>query len=266
MVTDMKPFMDGLRFGLEALLRPGGSRGMQRVRYELRRRNLRVAAVQPLSPHFVRIDFRGPELAGFESRGFDDHVKLLLPPGSAGAPAGARRDYTPRAYDAAQGILSIEFVTHGHGAAGLWAQQVKPGDQAVIGGPKGSMLIPVDYDWHLLVGDATALPAICRRLEELPAGARAQVLVQLDDAADRRELRSAATVEVQWLRTPAELLQALAALRLPAGEGFAWGAGEAGLARQVREHLLRVHGLGNDSLRVAAYWKAGDPGYHERLG
>jgi NADPH-dependent ferric siderophore reductase len=29
----------------------------------------------------------------------------------------------------------------------------------------------MDLDWHLLVGDATALPAIARRLSELPASA-----------------------------------------------------------------------------------------------
>jgi NADPH-dependent ferric siderophore reductase len=40
-----------------------------------------------------------------------------------------------------------------------------------IGGPRGSFIVPMDLDWHLLVGDATALPAIARRLSELPASA-----------------------------------------------------------------------------------------------
>ena len=33
--------------------------------------------------------------------------------------------------------------------------------------------LSTNYDWHLLVGDETALPAATRRLEELPAGAQA---------------------------------------------------------------------------------------------
>ena len=39
-------------------------------------------------------------------------------------------------------------------------------------------------------GDETALPAIARRLEELPAGNRVIAIVQVD-AADRRSLRTA---------------------------------------------------------------------------
>lgn len=56
------------------------------------------------------------------------------------------------------------------------------------------MIIPVDYDWHLLAGDASALPAIHRRLQELPATTRAIVLVQVDSDTDERPLQSAAAL------------------------------------------------------------------------
>ena len=41
------------------------------------------------------------------------------------------------------------------------------------------MVIPLAYDWHLLIGDETALPAITRRLVELPAHAIPIVVLEL---------------------------------------------------------------------------------------
>ena len=64
-----------------------------------------------------------------------------------------------------------------------------PGQTLRIGGPRGSFIIPTNFDWHLLIGDDTALPAIARRLEELPAGTRAVVLVEVDGPADQVALR-----------------------------------------------------------------------------
>jgi NADPH-dependent ferric siderophore reductase len=38
------------------------------------------------------------------------------------------------------------------------------------------MIIPAQQDWHLLVGDASSLPAIRRRLAELPPSAHVEVI------------------------------------------------------------------------------------------
>ena len=51
---------------------------VQRVRHELRRRDLTVLRVDTPTPGFRRITFTGAELAGFTSASFDDHVKLFL--------------------------------------------------------------------------------------------------------------------------------------------------------------------------------------------
>lgn len=243
------------------------ARRVQRVRHELRRREVAVARVEPLGPHFVAITFAGESLADFVSDSFDDHVKLMLEvPGAE----PLRRDYTPRRFDRAARELTIEFVLHGgdpdhdNGAAG-WARRVRPGDTALIGGPRGSMIIPVDYDWHLLAGDATALPAIHRRLEELPAGTRALVVVALDDPADRRALASAAALDVRWVDSADALVAALAALRLPPGEGFVWCAGEAAAMARVRRLLLEQQAHPREAMRVAAYWKRGAAAFHETL-
>ena len=51
----------------------------------------------------------------------------------------------------------------------MWAAQATRVQRATIGGPRGSLVVAPDHDGHLLVGDGTALPAVTRRLEELPA-------------------------------------------------------------------------------------------------
>jgi NADPH-dependent ferric siderophore reductase len=236
---------------------------VQRVRHALRRRDLTVARVDTPTPGFRRVTFTGADLAGFVSASFDDHVKLFLDAADGAEPV--RRDYTPRQHDAAAGTLAIEFALHGDGPAAAWAAQATPGQRATIGGPRGSFIIPTDLDWHLLVGDETALPAIARRLEELPAGARAFVVLHVADAADRRALPSAAEVRVQWVHDSAALLDAVRALDLPDGEGFAWCAGEAGAMAAVRRVLVDEQGVDRHAVRAAAYWKQGATAHHEHI-
>ena len=228
-------------------------RRVQRVRHELVRRDLQVHAVRMISPQLKAITLAGPALAGFVSASFDDHLKLMIE-GPDGQPV--RRDYTPAHFDAERLELTIEFALHGHGQASEWARHAQVGDAATIGGPRGSMIIPVDYDWHLLAGDLSALPAITRRLRELPASTQALVLL-LTDQADARPMVSQATLTVQHVSTPAAFLSSLQALTLPAGEGFAWCAGEAQLMAQARDLLARHHRLPKEAMRVAAYWKQG---------
>jgi NADPH-dependent ferric siderophore reductase len=89
------------------------------------------------------------------------------------------------------------------------------------------MIIPTDFDWHLLVGDATALPAIHRRLEELPPGARVQVIAHAPTPDDQRAMPTRADAQVRWVPSTDGLVSAVRELALPAGEGFVWCAGEA---------------------------------------
>lgn len=235
---------------------------VQRVRHEIVRRALTVARVEHLTPHFVSVTFKGDALAGFISASFDDHLKFII---DAGGPAQAMRDYTPRRYDPVAGELTIEFALHGDGPAANWAAQAAPGQGATIGGPRGSMIIPLDYDWHLLVGDETALPAIARRLEELPKGARVTVIAQAGDAADRRNFSTGADLTVQWVSDSAELITAVRSLTLPQGEGYAWCAGEAATTATLRRILVEEKGHSRHAIRAAAYWKQGAAGHHENI-
>jgi NADPH-dependent ferric siderophore reductase len=232
-----------------------------RVRHELKLRDLAVAAVERLSPGFVAITLRGEALADFTSLGFDDHVKLMF---DDAGDAQVRRDYTPRRFSREARELTIEFALHGAGAASDWARKAQVGDRLLVGGPRGSMIVPLALGWHVLVGDATALPAISRRLEELPAGSRAFVFV-LADEADRRDFAGAARIEAQWADSDEALLAALEGLALPSVEtGFAWGGGEASLMARVRQ-VLADKGVPKQHMRVSSYWKRGVADHHEDL-
>ncbi|SEJ10146.1 siderophore-interacting protein [Pseudomonas sp. NFR16] len=243
---------------------------IHRVSHEIKRRKLQVLRVTDITPRMRRITLHGPELTGFISLGTDDHVKLLfattpqeqaaldsfMPGQNSEGPKPAMRDYTPRRYDAASGELDIDFVLHGEGPAATWAAQAQAGQFLYIAGPRGSMIVPDMFDSYLLIGDETALPAIARRLEELPANRRAQVVVEIEDAAERQTLNSKAQVDVIWvLRGERDLLEVTRQLTLPEGKLYAWVATESGLSRKVRRVLLDEFGLDEASVKAAGYWR-----------
>ena len=250
---------------------------MQRVRHDFRARHVQLLAREQISPGFVRLTLGGPELQGFVSAGFDDHTKLILPQAGLEKPNlpqmidgrphidGERptmRDYTPLKYDAAANTLLMDFAVHGTGPAVEWAQSASIGQWLGLAGPRGSLVIQADLDWHVLLGDETAVPAIERRLAELPAGSRAIVRVQLANPADQRAWSSAASLDLQWVTS---LADAVDALELPQGDGFVWAAGENRAMADLRKRILSKPGANPKRMRIASYWKQGESGHHEEL-
>ena len=101
------------------------------------------------------------------------------------------------------------------------------------------MIVPDIFDSYLLIGDETALPAIARRLEELPAGRKVLAVLEIANAAEKQALKSAADVEVIWvIRGQDDLLDTVQKLTLPSGSLYSFVATESKLSRQVRRLLL----------------------------
>ncbi|MBK3451919.1 siderophore-interacting protein [Pseudomonas sp. MF6754] len=244
---------------------------IHRVTHEIKRRRLQVLRVVDITPRMRRITLGGEQLAGFISLGSDDHIKLLFPQNAAElaalqsptftikgeGPQPAMRDYTPRRFDLAIGELDIDFVLHGDGPASTWAEQAAVGQHLYIGGPRGSMIVPDIFDSYLLIGDETAIPAIARRLEELPAGRKVLAVIEIADEHERQALDSAADVEVIWvMRGVDDLLATVEHLQPPAGALYAWVATETKLSRQVRRVLLDKHQLNDEFVKAVGYWRA----------
>ncbi|MFJ5383686.1 siderophore-interacting protein [Cupriavidus sp. CER94] len=267
---------------------------VQRVRHPLKMRLLKVLRTRQVSPQLLRVTLGGEDLADFVSGSFDDHVKVFFPEAGAAKPVLPQvgpdgiqfpedqprppaRDYTPRRYDTAARELDIEFVLHGDGPASTWAAQAQPGQYLGVGGPRGSFVIPRDFDWHLLIGDDTALPAIGRCIEEL-GPARVIVVAEVADESARIPLATGPHAEVHWIhrdehRGEADeaapegslLTPTLRWLSLPAGEGYVWAAGEAAAMRDVRQYLVNERGIHKTRIRASAYWKRGNAAVHETL-
>jgi NADPH-dependent ferric siderophore reductase len=221
----------------------------------------------------LRVVLGGEELSGFTSLGFDDHVKLFFPEDADGGRQAAMRDFTPRRYDADAGELWIDFFLHEAGPAAGWAAQAACGQTLTVGGPKGSSVISLaGVESHLLMGDETALPAIGRRLEELPAQTRALVVIEVAQEARDYPLASNAPLQVIEAKrsSPADsagsgILAALRSLNLPAAPCFAWVAGESHAARSIRRHLMAECGLDKRWIKAAGYWRRGAVGTHENI-
>jgi NADPH-dependent ferric siderophore reductase len=260
-----------------------------RVRHELKRRLPTVARVERLPPNMVRVVLSGEELRGFTSLGFDDHVKVFFPNGGGttlaggsdsrsavavdGAGAPAMRDFTPRRFDIETGELWIDCFLHEGGPAAAWAAQASVGQTLEIGGPKGSAIIALDgIEAHVLIGDETALPAISRRLEELPVSTRTLIVIELDADSERPVLASSAAMDVVWVArerrggAPAqEIIGTLRGLEFPPGRCFVWVAGESQAARAIRSYLRDERGFDKKWIKAAGYWQRGAAGTHDSI-
>ena len=240
-----------------------------RVRHELRRRTLTVAGIEHVTPGMKRVHFTCPDLADFPSVGFDDHIKMFIPGAAAPGERGIMRDFTPRAFDRTAGTIALDYALHDAGPAIDWAVAAAVGDTLEIGGPRGSAIVPDDFDWYWLIGDETALLAIGRRLEELRAGAPVTSVVLVDSEAEAQAIPTRAAWSARWIvrdgRDDAATLAAvLAELPLPAGDGFVWIAAEAGAARAARG-VVEAKGHPSAWLKAAGYWQRGAVGVHVKL-
>lgn len=239
-----------------------------RIRRERRRRMLTVTDRIALRPQMVRLVFTSPDLADFESAAPDDHIKLFFADANG---ERAMRDYTPRAFDTAAQSLTIDFALHEAGPATAWAMKAQPGDQLPIGGPQGSTVIADDFDWYLLIGDETALPAIGRRLEELRSGVPVIVVAAADAPGDRFELPARDGLETIWTfrseggNDAVRINAALDRLTLPAGDGYVWIAAEAEEARAIRTHVIEALGHPREWIKAAGYWIKGKSGSDKRI-
>jgi NADPH-dependent ferric siderophore reductase len=229
----------------------------------------------------IRVVLGGDGLTGFTADRYADHyVKLIFPPDGVDYPVPCdldlirrelprdqwprMRTYTVRAWDATTGELTIDFVYHGdEGLAGPWAAQARPGDQVLFRGPGGGYAPSPAADWHLLVGDESALPAIGAALERLPHGAPARVFVEIAGPAEEQQLTAAGAVEIVWVHRNGRivgeaLVEAVRALAFPPGAVHAFVHGEANFVRELRRMLRVDLRVPQDQLSISGYWRRGD--------
>jgi NADPH-dependent ferric siderophore reductase len=238
-----------------------------------------VRAVERITPHLIRLVVGGESLATFGAGEYTDHyLKLLFPVDGVDYPEPfdmqqiraelpreqwpRTRTYTVRRFDAERREVTIDVVYHGdEGIAGPWAASAKPGDTVRFMGPGGGYAPLSTVDWHLLVGDESALPAIAAALERIPAGQPTHAFVEVAGSADEQKLDT--TAAITWLhrgeeRPGSTLVRAVRAFAFPAGTVQAFVHGEAGAVKELRRLLYAERGIPRDLLSISGYWRAGD--------
>ena len=160
---------------------------------------LTVVQSSRVSPNLQRLVLTAPELSGFECLPGQDIMLLVDTDG--GRPV--RRRYSIRALDQDQRQLTLDIVRHvGGGPGEQWVQAAEPGMTVEGIGPRGKISPDPDADWHLFIGDESALAAIFSMTESLPAEVSATVILEVPEPADEQELDPRAKVELTWLPRP----------------------------------------------------------------
>ncbi|PZR55109.1 siderophore-interacting protein [Xylanimonas oleitrophica] len=225
-----------------------------------------VTATRRLTPHMVRVTVGGEALRGLDVPPFTDrYVKLVMaePPVVDGVPQGRPllRTYTVRAVREAEWDLDV--LLHGdEGLGGPWAARARPGDPVTFLGPGGGYAPDPEAPWHLLVGDASALPAIAASIEAMPEDAVVHAFVEVDDEAEKQDLPGPAATRVTWVVKGGESLEdavvrAHAAGTLPSGVPHAFIHGEAGCVRVLRRWARAELGVPPERLSASGYWRRG---------
>ena len=234
---------------------------------------LTVLETTEVSPHLVRIRLGGDTFDNINSNdATDKYVKLLfadpahelVPPydltelrEQSPEKLPSRRTYTVREINLDEKWLSIDFVIHDDdGIAGPWAKNARPGDTLVLSGAGGKYAPAAESDWHLLIADHSAIPAVSSAIEAMPAGATGVVLACVTDDADRVLPKSPTGIEVRWVDSQAELIAAVEGLEWRAGTPQVFAHGERETIKVIRK-ILKDREVPRESLSISAYWAQG---------
>lgn len=242
---------------------------------------LTVTRVERLTPSLVRVYFSGAPAevyAGLDAS--DSYMKLYFSTNGDPVPfpldlalirdtrgpeaMPTQRTYSLREYLVESAEMAIDFVTHGDaGVAGPWAAQASPGDRLVVTSPGGGYAPAEDADWHLLIGDESALPAIAAGIERLPADARGYALIEVQGPEHELELGAPAGVEVCWLHrgdqhagTTRLLIDAVTELDWLPGQVHLFAHGEREAMKSLRP-LVRERDIPRERLSLSGYWAYG---------
>jgi NADPH-dependent ferric siderophore reductase len=224
-----------------------------------RRLSFQVVTSERVSPSMQQIVLTAPELGGFRYEPGQD-VMLLV---AADGIRPVRRRYTIRSLDRDALMLILNVVRHGEGPGERWVQAASPGDRIEGIGPRGKITTSPGADWHLFMGDESAMPAIFAMTESLPGDAEATLVLEIPGPDDEQELLAPARTRMSWLHRvnasagdPALLTAEAAEVELLPGNGHAYLFGEASVVLRLRE-ILASRGLSPDQMSPKAYWGRG---------
>jgi NADPH-dependent ferric siderophore reductase len=222
---------------------------------------LSVSAVNPVTDDYRRMTFDG---SGLEQLIFRPGQDLMLRiPGPDGG--FTNRRYTIRAADPNAATVTIDMVVHGDGPGARWAARAAPGDILDAIGPRGKVVVDDSADWHLFIGDETALPGMSIMAESLATDVPAVMVIELPEHVQGHdpEVPADQALVIKWVERgdaqPGDATRLVAAaedVAFPPGRAHAYVAGEMKVVRAVTG-ALTARGLDPSAIDAKAYWRRG---------
>lgn len=229
-----------------------------------------VRDVEQITERFARVRLEGDGLCGYRDARPADAFKLHLPAtphapvpipdyderGRARWPAGAgrplARPFTVVDVDPDAGTLNFDALLHPGGATARWIGAAAVGDQISLTGMRTEFVDGDAAEHHLLVADASGLPAVAAIIRAVPARKRVTAVLDIEQA-DRPLLPRHPRLEL-LAAAPGGLSEALRTLDVaPATQ--AWVGAESDAVRGVRRVILDELGIHPDALHASGYWK-----------
>jgi len=219
-----------------------------------------VASTTRLSTSVIAIALRGNAVALAGAPGNDVMIRL--------ADANGRlvsRRYSVRDVDSTNDELTL-WVTVDHvGPGSTWVQSATPGDEIDVIGPRGKIPLDPVADWHLFMGDISALAAAYRMAESIEVPGRVIFIIEIDAPDDALTATFDEGLGVTGifverrgrdLKDPAGLLSGLAAFELPPDLGHVYLFGEFHVVRTLVT-AVTDRGVAPEQISHKPYWRSG---------
>ncbi|MDR6785630.1 NADPH-dependent ferric siderophore reductase [Pedobacter africanus] len=224
-----------------------------------------VAEKKYLTPHYIRILFAMTEtqMEDFRNITIGANNKIFIPVKGAAEEVTLRRTYTTRNIDWKTQTLWIDFVAHGDNSpASAWAINAQKGDTLEIAMKDSKRPLVPERDNYLLIGDMTAMPVIAAILEQLPAHAKAEVILEVYHNQDEMNLVSKADVTLTWLHNreldhSSRLADTVKSNPLPLSHSFVFIAAESDAVKELKTYFRDKHSWGKENCSITSYWKRG---------
>lgn len=239
---------------------------------------LTVLKVEEILPSFIRVQFSSNKSFDTNPLWICPYLKLLFPDPLTGTITFPKlddnnkiaiddksrqlvRSYSVREFDGITSQFFVDFAIHDTGLASVWSQKAKIGDQ--IGLISIASKLQFTDDCLVLMGDISAVPAICYTLEHLPKKQKAFAFIEVNHKSDMVSLPDNKNVEVRWFvknaDIPHQLVDAVMDVDLLRYDKLLfWGGMERSLAQSIRQALKNKYAhLSSDAFQITSYWREG---------
>lgn len=258
----------GVRQALREVIRERGTRVLNC--------QVRLLATERVADSYIRVTITGEGLADYIDPRAGDAFKLFLPsqpggevpepsydergrlcwPVSSSGDRPRARCFTVQGSDAASRSLTFDALLHPDGATAQWLAEAREGDRLGFTGIRTEFVDVPESTSHLLIGDASALPAVAAVARAIPPDKQTSIIALADESSRTLpDLGSDACL--RWTSSEEQLLRYLAEYEAPSAEAQVWVGAEAGLVRRIRRLLLDDKHVERDALHASAYWKRG---------